>query len=124
MSQDPYFGNRTMDDIAGTARDTAEQAAKTARERASNAKAAAADGLDNAASFARDKADTLPGGPRVRQFAHNAADTLGQTAGYVRDRDFQGMMTDAEDVVRRNPGPALLVAAAVGFMLGRSLARD
>lgn len=124
MSQDPYLGTRTADDLASTARDTVEDAARTARERAAHVKSAAAAGLDSAASYTRDKADALPGGPRVRQFAHNAADTLGSTAGYVRDRDLQGMMSDAEALVKRNPGPALLVAAAFGFMLGRTLSRE
>ena len=124
MSQDQYFGTRTAEDVANSARETVEDAAKTARDRAANAKAAAADGLESAASYARDKADALPGGPRVRQFAHNAADTLGNTAGYVRERDLPGMMTDAEALVKRNPGPALLAAAAFGFMLGRTLSRE
>lgn len=124
MSQDPYFGNRTAEELAGSARETAEDVARTARDRAAAAKSAAANGLDSAASYARDKADSLPGGPRVRQFAHDAADTLGSTAGYVRDRDLQGMMSDAEAMVKRNPGPALLAAAAVGFMLGRTLSRE
>jgi len=34
------------------------------------------------------------------------------------------MMSDFVDVIRRNPGPALLGAAALGFLLGRALSRD
>ena len=33
-------------------------------------------------------------------------------------------MADVETVVKNNPGPALLVAAVCGFMLGRALTRD
>jgi hypothetical protein len=34
------------------------------------------------------------------------------------------MMGDLKDVVRRNPGLALLGAAALGLILGRALSRD
>ena len=34
------------------------------------------------------------------------------------------MVEDVETVVKNNPGPALLVAAAFGFLLGRAMARD
>jgi hypothetical protein len=30
------------------------------------------------------------------------------------------MMADVETVVRRNPGPSLLVAGALGFLIGRA----
>jgi ElaB/YqjD/DUF883 family membrane-anchored ribosome-binding protein len=34
------------------------------------------------------------------------------------------MMADIESVVKKNPGPALVVAAAFGFLLGRALSRN
>jgi ElaB/YqjD/DUF883 family membrane-anchored ribosome-binding protein len=34
------------------------------------------------------------------------------------------MRTDVESFVKSNPGPALAVAAAFGFFLGRALSRD
>jgi hypothetical protein len=34
------------------------------------------------------------------------------------------MMADVETAVKNNPGPALLIAAAFGFLLGRALNRD
>jgi len=36
----------------------------------------------------------------------------------------QTMMGDLMEVIRRNPGPSLLGAAALGFILGRALSRD
>ena len=33
-------------------------------------------------------------------------------------------MADVESLVKNNPGPALVVAAAFGFLLGRALSRD
>jgi ElaB/YqjD/DUF883 family membrane-anchored ribosome-binding protein len=34
------------------------------------------------------------------------------------------MASDVEAVVKNNPGPALLVATAFGFLLGRAMSRD
>jgi hypothetical protein len=33
-------------------------------------------------------------------------------------------MSDVESVVSKNPGPALLIAAAFGFLVGRAITRD
>ena len=71
-----------------------------------------------------ERADDLPGGQTVKEFAHAAADRLSTTADYMRTHDAKRMMADVETVVKSNPGPALLVAAALGFVLSRALARD
>jgi ElaB/YqjD/DUF883 family membrane-anchored ribosome-binding protein len=84
----------------------------------------AADRLEGAASTVHERADELPGGPRVKEFAHATADRLSATADYIRDHDARRMMADVETVVKNNPGPALLIAAAFGFVLGRALTRD
>jgi ElaB/YqjD/DUF883 family membrane-anchored ribosome-binding protein len=34
------------------------------------------------------------------------------------------MMSDLEDVVRKRPGQSLLIAAAVGFLVGRAFRND
>jgi hypothetical protein len=34
------------------------------------------------------------------------------------------MMADMEAVGKRNPGPSLLIAAAVGFLVGRAMRND
>jgi ElaB/YqjD/DUF883 family membrane-anchored ribosome-binding protein len=75
---------------------------------------AAAGGLEKAASAIHEKGD------RVSSLAHNAADTLNNTAGYVREHDVNRMMKDVETLVRNNPGPSLLVAGAIGFLVGRA----
>jgi ElaB/YqjD/DUF883 family membrane-anchored ribosome-binding protein len=80
----------------------------------------AAQGLDQAASTIREKADSLPGGETVTDLARTAADKLTATAGYVRETDVNTMMTDVETLVKNNPGPALMAAAVVGFLVGRA----
>jgi ElaB/YqjD/DUF883 family membrane-anchored ribosome-binding protein len=128
-------GNESWDDAVGNVRDQASNAMGDAAETVSDAgrKAArkfddgrqmAADGLNSAAEAVHSRADALPGGPRVQQFARRAADRLSGTADYVRSHDAQHMVSDVEDLVKKNPGPALLVAAAFGFLIGRAMSRD
>jgi ElaB/YqjD/DUF883 family membrane-anchored ribosome-binding protein len=80
----------------------------------------AAHSLEQTASAIREKADSLPGGERVTELAHTAADKLTATAGYVRETDVNTMMADVETLVKNNPGPALMAAAVVGFLVGRA----
>jgi hypothetical protein len=98
--------------------------AQTASQRLEDGRSTAAAGLDSAASTVHERADDLPGGERVRAVARAAADGLSTTAEYVRSHDFNRLKTDFETLVKNNPGPALLAAAAFGFLLSRSLARD
>jgi ElaB/YqjD/DUF883 family membrane-anchored ribosome-binding protein len=84
----------------------------------------AADGLDTAASALDDRAADLPGGKTVRNVARATADRLSTSADYVRSHDARRMMADLETVVKSNPGPALVAAAAFGFLLARALSRE
>jgi ElaB/YqjD/DUF883 family membrane-anchored ribosome-binding protein len=79
----------------------------------------AAGGLEKAAAAIDETADQLPGGEDVSNLAHEAAGKLKTTARYVRKRDVNGMLKDLGNSVKNNPGPALAVAAAVGFLVGR-----
>ena len=96
-----------------TASQTVDDARKTAAER-----------LVSAASAVRDRADQLPGGPKVQEFAHAAAERLSTTADYMRSHDAKRMLSDVERVVKNNPGPSLVIAAAFGFVIGRAFTRD
>jgi hypothetical protein len=85
---------------------------------------AAASGLESAASALREKADTLPGGEKIANVAQTTADAVGVAATYVRENDLKAMMADVQRLVRNNPGPALLTAAALGFLIARTFSRD
>jgi ElaB/YqjD/DUF883 family membrane-anchored ribosome-binding protein len=98
--------------------------AKDAAKKIDAGRSTAAEGLDSAASTIHDRADDFPGGAKVREFAHAAADRMITGADYVRSHDVQRMVSDVETVVRNNPGPALAIAAVFGFVLGRALTRD
>jgi hypothetical protein len=85
---------------------------------------AASGGLDSAAAALEGKADSLPGGEKVADAAHVAADAVGTAADYVRDNNLKDMLADVRRIVKDNPGPALLAAAALGFLIARTLSRD
>jgi ElaB/YqjD/DUF883 family membrane-anchored ribosome-binding protein len=113
-----------LGDAASTARNTVSNLGRSAVEAADNNREAAARGLQTAAATIRERADSLPGGQKVADFANGAADRLSSTADYVRHHDVRGMVDDLERLVKNNPAPCLVAAAAIGFVIGRAVARD
>ncbi len=114
-------------DMTEGARKAAASMSDAARDTAATideSRSTAADGLDAAASALHERAADLPGGETVRNVARATADRLGSSAEYVRTHDAKRMMADVESFVKNNPGPALAIAAAFGFLLGRALSRD
>ncbi|MDP9088277.1 MAG: hypothetical protein M3O26_06030 [Pseudomonadota bacterium] len=80
----------------------------------------AASGIASAAASLHDHAEDLPGGERVANLAHSAADKMSSTADYIRDHDMDAMVQDVKALVKKNPGPALLGAVVLGVLLGRA----
>ena len=80
-------------------------------------------GLASAASTLHSKAEDLPGGENVARAAHSAAEAMEQAADYVRGQDLKGMVSDVQQIVKRNPAIVLLGAVALGFLLARSFSR-
>ena len=108
----------------GTSKGKAAEMGQKVADKFDENRGAAASGLDSAASTLHEKADTLPGGERVSNAAHATANAVEAAADYVRENDLRTMMTDVQTLVRNNPGPALLTAAALGFLLARTFSRD
>jgi ElaB/YqjD/DUF883 family membrane-anchored ribosome-binding protein len=117
------FGQE-LADRASEARDSISDMARTATRKVDESRSMAADRLEGAAATVHERAADLPSGQRVKELASAAADRLSTTADYVRNHDAKRMMADVETAVKNNPGPALLIAAAFGFLLGRALNRD
>jgi len=115
--QDP---GSTIDDGGrmGALKAKAQDVGAKAAQRADQARVGAAAGLDSMATTLHEK------GERVASAAHTAADAVSYGAEYLRENDVQTMLSDLMEVIRRNPGPSLIGAAALGFMLGRALSRD
>ena len=80
----------------------------------SNGPAASAAGL----------ADSIPGADKVASAAHKTADAVGTAADYVRGKDMKSILADVQRLVKNNPGPALLTAGVIGFLIARSMSRD
>jgi hypothetical protein len=91
---------------------------RTAAERAERLRTSAAGGLESVASALHRQ------GQRVAGAADSAADTAAAGAHYLRQHDVRTIRNDVMRVVRRHPGTALLGAAILGFLAGRSLSRS
>ena len=83
-----------------------------------------ASAIDSAAAALRERTETMPGGQKVAGAANTAADAMESVADYVRDQDLRSMLSDAQQIVRKHPGATLVTAAAIGFLLARSLSRN
>jgi ElaB/YqjD/DUF883 family membrane-anchored ribosome-binding protein len=102
---------------ASEARSAAAELGRKASRKADQVRATAADSLDTAASAVH------TGGEHVASAAHSAAGALSSGAQYVREHGARDMIDDLMQLVKNNPGPALLGAAALGFVVGRALSR-
>jgi hypothetical protein len=109
-------------DILSQVKASASDLGEAAAEEIDSRRRAAAAGIKSAAKSLHEKADDLPGGERVSDVAHGAADKLNSTANYIRRRNFTGMARDVRKVVKDNPLPALVGAAALGYLLAKVFA--
>ena len=82
----------------------------------------AADALENTATTLRSAAAERGG--QVGTVMSKTAEAIGSSAAYLRQHDIQEMTADAERTAKENPAAALVVAAAVGFLLGTALRRS
>jgi ElaB/YqjD/DUF883 family membrane-anchored ribosome-binding protein len=121
----PNFGGAgTGATDAGTTRDTSTGGSTGGGGLATTGGGGAATGAATApASGIAGKAKEY--GQTVVDAASQAKDYLSDKAGVVGDKlqdlrnaDYQQYATQAKDYARQNPGQALLVAAAAGFVIG------
>jgi ElaB/YqjD/DUF883 family membrane-anchored ribosome-binding protein len=127
--QDPtipatHAATEKASEAASQVKDKVSDLGQTAIDKIDENRSAAASGLKSAASALHKNAENLPGGEKVTSLAHSAADNLSSTAEYVRDHDVKSMMADVEQLVKKNPGPSLLAAAVVGFLVGRAFSSN
>ena len=108
----------SMADTAKTVKEKTQEFGRAAVDKIEENRVSAAGALHDAASGLRDNAGKLPNMPDM---AHSAAEKVDAVAGYLQGHDTKQMMADVEKIVKKNPGPSLLVAAAVGFLIGRAL---
>ncbi len=103
------LGLKTMatDRLTGLAEEGRDQVAKA---------------LGGVAQGAREFASRLgdEGGP-VTDYAHRAADMLGEWSHDIRDKDVRQLVDEAKHLVQRSPGVAIGAAVVAGFLLSRLL---
>jgi len=109
-----------VSDVTSQVKDSVSELGKTAVDKIDENRGAAANGLESAASSLHQGAERLPGGEKVTSFAHSAADKLSSTADYVKGHDVNAMVADVEKFAKDHPGPVILAAAMVGFLVGRA----
>jgi len=113
-----------VSEVASQAKDKISDLGRSAVDTIDANRQSTASGLESAATTLHEKADSLPGGEKITSLAHATADKLSSTAEYVREHDFTSMMADVEQLVKKNPGPALLAAGVIGFLVGRAFSRN
>ena len=122
-SRDPTAAVLPGDGELPTASRAAELGQKAA-DAIDSRREAIARGIESAAESIHSRAEALPGGERVSNAVHTAADQMDRAADYLRDQDVRAMLADIRHTVTRHPGAALLTAAAVGFLIARSISKN
>ncbi len=122
MSAETFSGAspEPLSDLRSKASEFGEAAAK----RVDDTRGAAAARMDSAAASLHSHANDLPGGQRATELAHGAANKISATADYVRTHELSAMFRDVKTIVRNNPVPALIGAAALGFLLAKAFSRN
>jgi ElaB/YqjD/DUF883 family membrane-anchored ribosome-binding protein len=106
-------GNK-LSDAAGQIKDKVTDFGRATADKLNENRHSTANGLDKAAAALH------VGGDKVSHVAHATAEDLSATAEYVRGHDLKKMMGDVGKLVKDNPVPSLLLAAAIGFLAGKA----
>src|ERR1700688_1364669 len=108
----------SLTDTAKTVKDKTQEFGRAAVNKIEENRVSAAGALHSAATSLHENASKLPNGPDL---AHSAAEKVDAVSGYLQGHDTKQMMADVEAVVKKNPMPSLLIAGALGFLIGRTL---
>jgi ElaB/YqjD/DUF883 family membrane-anchored ribosome-binding protein len=132
--QSQGFTDRARD-IAGSAQDKLADVGSTVRDRAGNLKNSLADALDSGANKLRQRnsgsqanlaGSTTTGSValetdgRMVQVSNKVAGGMESTADWLRDADLASLRTGIERQVKDHPGRTLLIAAGLGYLIGKA----
>ncbi len=97
------------------------QATDKIRTLADTGKERAVGGLDQLSQMIQDAAGQVDEklGGQYGDYARSAAGAVSNFSGQIRDKDVEELLDDARAFVRKSPGVAIGVAAALGFALAR-----
>ena len=112
-------------DAASTAGHKAEDLAKNAGDYAKQAGQKADDATASFGHTIKSAADTVRAkGPHEGFLGSATSATAGcmeNTGRYLEEEKLSGMAKDVTELIRKNPIPALFIAAGIGFLVGRTL---
>jgi len=114
------INNSTVDKTGETAAESQGSDKPTGFEDVKNI---IADKLHNVAEALSEKATDQEAQCGMAQYGKQASEWLGQSAEYVRQFDYEQADAKIREYVRQNPGRSLLIAGAVGLMIGAVLQR-
>ncbi len=104
--------------IASTAMSSAGDAASYVGHRADDARSAVGSTMKSAADSLRSAAPQESG--MMHDAAGSVAATLESAGKYIEEQGFEAMAEDVTNAIRRNPIPAVCIAAGLGFLLARA----
>jgi ElaB/YqjD/DUF883 family membrane-anchored ribosome-binding protein len=122
-------------ELAGNAQEKLADVGSNVRERAGNLKDSLADALETGAEKLRAKGGSQDGAlagatgsssvaledGRVAQVSNRVAGGMDATADWLRQADLEGLGKSIEAQVKEHPGRSLLIAAGLGYLLGKAL---
>jgi ElaB/YqjD/DUF883 family membrane-anchored ribosome-binding protein len=114
------INNRAADKIGETAAEFQGSDKPTGFE---NVKNIIADKLHNVAEALGEKAADQDAQSNTAQYGKQASEWLDQSAKYVRQFDYEQTDAKIREYVRESPGRSLLIAGAVGLIIGAILRR-
>lgn len=113
------------DNVADKAKDTTANLTHQAQDLAKNAGKSADDATATVGHSIRSAADTVrskgPHDGMLGSATSATASAMENTGRYLEEEKLSGMASDVTEMIRRNPLPALCIAAGVGFLLGRMM---
>jgi ElaB/YqjD/DUF883 family membrane-anchored ribosome-binding protein len=120
----------------GSANERLADVGSTVREKAGGMKNKLANALESGAEKLRGSSGatlagattagttTVEGDGRLSQVSDRVAGGMQATADWLRDADLDGMKTGIERQVKDHPGRTLLIAAGLGYLIGRAFRGD
>ncbi|QQN75909.1 hypothetical protein JD971_15390 [Croceicoccus sp. YJ47] len=113
--------NEKGDQFKGDAAAYGDQAKAKASDYAYQGKAKASEGLTSLSRMINDNAATLDEklGPKYGDYARSASRSLEEQAAKLDSKSIEELTEDTRTYIRSNPGTAVGIAAATGYMLAR-----
>jgi ElaB/YqjD/DUF883 family membrane-anchored ribosome-binding protein len=117
--------NERLADVGSTVREKAGSVKnKLANALESGAERLRGNGGANLAGATSAGTTTIEGDGRLSQVSDRVAGGMEATADWLRDADIDGIKTGIERQVKEHPGRTLLIAAGLGYLIGRAFRGD